>query len=103
MAMKIDYEKLYNFLAENETMIKDILDTTKVFVSVATVYLVNNLGNRFADITNGMDVGIKAIQILSSTGGFIFIIYKIVEIHNRFKHDKKIQNGNKLFGRKKTP
>ena len=101
MALKFDYDKIYNILAENEAIIKDVLDTTKVFASVAGVYLVNTVGSSMAEVTQGMDITIKAIQILLSTAGFIYTVYKIVEIHTRYKREKKIQNENKIFGRNK--
>jgi hypothetical protein len=99
--MRLDYDKIYNLLAENETIIKDVLDTTKVFASVAGVYLVNTVGSSIADVTQGMDLTIKSIQLVSSIAGFIYIVYKIVEIHTRYKRDKKNQNENKIFGRNK--
>jgi hypothetical protein len=99
--MRLDYDKIYNLLAENEAIIKDVLDTTKVFASVAGVYLVNTVGSSLSNVTQGMDLTIKSIQLVSSLGGFIYIVYKIVEIHTRYKRDKKNQNENKIFGRNK--
>ncbi len=101
LKMRLDYDKIYNLLAENESIIKDVLDTTKVFASVAGVYLVNTVGSSLSNVTQGMDLTIKSIQLASSIAGFIYIVYKIVEIHTRYKRDKKNQNENKIFGRNK--
>ena len=84
--MKIDYDKIYNFIADNEYMIKDVFDIGKVFTAAifATTFDINIIPTH-----SSIDIWLKVIEVMIKMAVLTYTVYKIVEIHNRFKNDKK--------------
>lgn len=84
--MKIDYDKIYNFIADNEYMIKDVIDVGKVFLAaiLATTFHINIIPTH-----SSIDIWLKVIEVMIKMAVLTYTVYKIVEIHNRFKNDKK--------------
>ena len=84
--MKIDYDKIYNFLADNEYVIKDVIDVSKVLL-VAT--FATTLDINIIPTNSSIDTGLKIIEIMIKIAVLIYTVYKIIEIHKRFKNHKK--------------
>lgn len=84
--MKIDYDKIYNFLADNEYVIKDVIDVSKVLL-VAT--FATTLDINIIPTHSSIDTWLKIIEIMIKIAVLIYTVYKIIEIHKRFKNDKK--------------
>ena len=84
--MKIDYDKIYNFLADNEYMIKDVIDVGKVFLAAifATTFDINIIPTN-----SSIDTWLKVIEVMIKIAVLTYTVYKIVEIHNRFTNEKK--------------
>lgn len=89
----MDYNKLYERLVSiqewyhtNQDMIEDVFDISKVFTVAifATTFDINIIPTN-----SSIDTWLKIIEIMIKIAVLIYTVYKIIEIHKRFKSDKK--------------